>query len=138
MFAYFVTNCPELLCADFQEYYCIENIIRKCENGFSLKYAADLAAALPQNARTYVKITPDLAWSRQDQLLAHNAYLMECVLYVLAGGKGNKPKPIFKPPKQSQQAPNQAYMERFEELVRLGFAGGLEEVASIDEIEKKE
>lgn len=59
---------PGELRADFQQFYGLN--IDDMGDGYSVLHAADLAAHLPRDGRTYVAENPDNAWTLQNQVLA--------------------------------------------------------------------
>ena len=118
-FAHHVVNHPDELQADFQQTYNIMDVIGRVEDGeITPIYAANLAAQLPYGARIHVADNSDCAWSKQEMLLSHVIYVLECSLYAQGGCKGKRPQPIFKPSNSPKNRINTSAMS-LESLVAL-------------------
>lgn len=84
---------PSELRADFQQTYNL-NLDGMGEE-YTFLHAADLAAQLPSNSRTFVAIDPNNLWTLEARLLAIVEFRANLIGYYLRRGKGDKPKLLF-------------------------------------------
>ena len=134
MFAHYLVKCPGKLNADLHQTYGIFDAIGGVKSGrYPILYVADLTAELPHDARIFVSENRDSAWTIEAQMLARISYMLESLIYGLAGAKGKKPKPVFPTTKRPGASANKNKIETetmdiesLTELIQLGMSGGLE------------
>ena len=84
---------PSELRADFQQTYGL-NLDGMGEE-YSYIHAADLAAQLPSNSRTFVAIDPKNLWTLDARILALIEFRANVIGYYLRRGTGEKPRVLF-------------------------------------------
>lgn len=94
----FLSKHPSELRADFQQYYGLN--LDGMGRDYSMLHAADLAAQLPKNSRSFVAEKPQLEWTNVELFLWSIEYSLRVLRWqpTKDGHKGaNKPKPLPTP-----------------------------------------
>ncbi len=122
MLAKFITEYPDELEADFQQYYQIDlsRVLSGDDASYTSKHIACLATQLPHNSRTHIANNPDLLWTMDTMIEADIANSLRIILASLQKGK-RKPDFILPPSMQKKQTQNKigAKVMTKDELDRL-------------------
>lgn len=111
---------PAELRADMQQYYGLN--IDRMGRDYTVVHAADLAAMLPSNSRTYIAIDPENAWTLEAQLSAAVANAARDLVWLEADAKrrrSNRPRPIGPKPPPNPDVESIDADDYLEELERL-------------------